>query len=832
MTHTAHCGVAVRLALALLGLVSALTWQSPAAAESNWSAERFQVFVGAPVTAYGEDTDRAAAEESEYLLFRPSQAAVNALQLAFNEAGEWFRENNFPEPMLRPVVQTDAGPAYRVYLCRASDGTCRTSAAGMYLRYCANETGRSEYLFMPIERAVDGDLVTEEGYQTLAHELTHAILSNTPYGQSIGDHCQRDSPEHWISEGIPDAIGYDLMDARWDGRYARDWSAKATVKRFGVRRYDERLPQHRYVDEPGQTCIETGDSAGQGCQTAGYTTSSFWHYIERVHGSELTYAFLLGGDGKPGLLDIPLQGRQSWERDVRWANQGLRSRLGYRLDFLYSLFIADFALRVAESKNALERLDNAGTPAAKAAAKAENLRRWLKALFPDGCEEVDLSLARPAATLPLTIKGMAAACVWVNPFNLPGLSQISFMAGHDDPSLLQDLSVVRAGSDIGVIGGAPYHVPNGPYQYYAAWKGFMHDGTERTLYVVTNFARQPTRSRQRSFELVVSLPETGNSALATVPLPPVPSALPKQEPTFERRSKSLAEQRAATADVVARQMELDKDGLSKNVDGAVELARRPNQPGCPEPFRYAPCGPHLQLNLQLTSGTWGMPAQTTGAGGQAAQFFGALSAMSSQIGSDVGQYIQDVEARLESIPGSFVGIRFPMIEYGFSGTFDNADITVNMDGGRPLQAIGPPDQSGQSPLTGQVTIEEYSPFRIAGTFTAPLAEFVPGGDGPPVYQRRETVSGTFNSVAPFLADERARPVQLSVQEVGEDVAGAFGLSPDVVDTLPQSGAPPAGGGQGGGIDARKLCDCDCAARPFVPEICHAACAEEYAACEN
>lgn len=80
-------------------------------------------------------------------------------------------------------------------------------------------------------------------------------------------------------------------------------------------------------------------------------------------------------------------------------------------------------------------------------------------------------------------------------------------------------------------------------------------------------------------------------------------------------------------------------------------------------------------------------------------------------------------------------IVIPLIEYGFAGTVDNARIAVSAAGG---------------PLSGQVTIEEYTPFILRGSFSA---------------ERR--VMGTFAVAAPWQGDRRA--ARQSVNDNPDDI---------------------------------------------------------------
>ena len=79
----------------------------------------------------------------------------------------------------------------------------------------------------------------------------------------------------------------------------------------------------------------------------------------------------------------------------------------------------------------------------------------------------------------------------------------------------------------------------------------------------------------------------------------------------------------------------------------------------------------------------------------------------------------DPRAHIEALNGHHVQIYTPMFDYGFSGTFDGAEIIVTMAGGKKLRTFGPKERLRRHPLTGRVTIEEYSPFILRGRFEDP-----------------------------------------------------------------------------------------------------------------
>src|SRR5690606_24214402 len=119
----------------------------------------------------------------------------------------------------------------------------------------------------------------------------------------------------------------------------------------------------------------------------------------------------------------------------------------------------------------------------------------------------------------------------------------------------------------------------------------------------------------------------------------------------------------------------------------------------------------------------------------------------------------------DSIDGSSVNIMIPLIDYGFSGSFDNAWLRVSRRGGGQYFAIGPQDiMAGPGvacPIAGRVTIEEHTPTLVRGTCAGDLVDMdrvERVGDNPtlPVH---ETIAGTFQIVAPWRGDERVTVVQ-------------------------------------------------------------------------
>ena len=223
-------------------------------------------------------------------------------------------------------------------------------------------------------------------------------------------------------------------------------------------------------------------------------------------------------------------------------------------------------------------------------------------------------------------------------------------------------------------------------------------------------------------------------------------------------------------------------------------------------------------------------------GGIAAQAMGGLQAMSQTSMMDSEPTIKALQARIDAIDGSAVNIAIPLIDYGFTGTISKADISVDMAGGRTLRAFGPPDANQRTRLTGSVTIDEFTPMIIRGSFKAPLAEFEQQGNQPAVYVRRETVTGTFTSVAPWQSDERVQILQESTEQMADDITNALGVPADMAHSMKERGTMPgvsggsgaAAGGGGGALS--EDCSCDCDKRELADDLCEFFCEEEFAAC--
>ncbi|MCB1854986.1 MAG: hypothetical protein KDI05_08920 [Halieaceae bacterium] len=804
-------------AAALLAVVILVLCPLAGHGAQPWPATRFQAFVGEPFEGGNWQGDLVGTEnlDTEETADRPHPRAVADVERAFNEAAAWYRKKGFPPPNIGPVVETENGPAYRIYLCKPRGGGFHCgkniAAAAAYVPLCGGDTTRTRYIYVNWERSIGNTLgLNELGYQSVAHELMHAIIDNTPFGTPSA--CG--STGGWITEGLPDAISFDIADEIWvkQNRYRQSTRSEDIIKRYGYRPYLESLPQTGTVPMP----------AG-GDLKATYTSSSFWRYLADSHPDGWGVLLTTRANGTPGLLDIPIRGEAGWRREVQWLDGGLRGKFNRGLQDMYGLFVNRFAYQIAPMES------YAGKPA------EDNLAHWTTLLF-NKCPLVDLG-SEPKREVTLQLMGLGSRCIWVESPATPGYIQVTFTAKSEDESLLKDISIGQAGTTL-VNRGITAPSPDASGAYVASWRDFPQDGATRTLYVVSNAARDPAKSKRRSVTLAVEKASHSNSAWAG-PLPPAAVAPRPSKPDYDKHAKSLTRQTAATGKMMTEQMRLDKESINPNVSGSTDVTRRPNIPQCIDAFKYTACGPQLAISLRLIPGTYAAPGGVNAQGGMAAQGMGGLQAMAQSSLFGAQETGQKIKARLDKIDGSGVYIQIPLIDYGFSGTLDNAAISVDMAGGRTLSAFGPPDRNGNTRLTGRVEISEFTPLFIRGSFSAPLAEFEPAsGDRPPIYRRRETVTGTFSSVVPWMSDERTQVVAESAEQLGDDVANSMGISAEMVHRMkregsfPGSGGSAAGSGSGGGAAISGDCSCDCGFREHADELCELFCEEEFAACAS
>lgn len=823
-----------RFAAARAVLVALVLGFIPHMTEAAWEIQQFQVFAGAPYQRADGVVDMIGFDWAEAEDFFPSFDR-GEVERAFNEAAAWYSKHKFPEPLLEPIVETETGPAYRIYVCseqftiskefyvliEQAKGLVGMEADiahwadceswGAYGGACARSKGARPMFYLNADGPAFRDRkLTAEGYQTVAHELFHAIQANSAMGRSPRP-CPPDKWDDWILEGMADAVSMDVMDKIWPGLHQPkndDWISK----KYGVRTYRE-----TFARDPN-----------------GYPVSSLWRFLADLYGG---YGYLLTStdstpgstDVTPGVFDFEIHKRFNWQSEARWLDEALYEKFSQRLNELLGLFFIDYAMRVP-------------TMSWTSGDAEKDQPRWVKAVLGE-CEEIFLSGRKLSHQFSREINPLAGSCAWLTVSIDQATAQVSLQTETDDLSVFKDIWVgLASGDTVQSDATAAGPSPTDPSKTVGIWQKFtVHSGIP-TLVTFTNAADDPGKSKRRVVNFDISMSGSTNNLRGDAPAGPGKAAPPALKPSYKKHTQTLQKKKSATNRMISEQKRLDKEALSPYAAGSTSVALRPEEPPCREPFKYTPCGPYTSIRMELVPGTYLELDQNSGTGGAASQIFSSMMAQASSNPFDAQDVMAELVEKLESIDASSVSIMMPFIDYGFTGSIGNAMISTKV-GGVHMQSVGPLDGTQQSPLIGSVSIEEYTPMRISGSYSAPLAYFepAPGPNQPPVYKRGPTLTGTFNHVAPWLDDGRVARIQLqSHEEMADDIGNALGVPAATMRSLRQQGAIPGGagpgaassGGGGSGGAAGGGCDCDCANKGTVDELCEFFCEEEFAACPD
>lgn len=813
-----------RFATARAFLVVLVLGFMPHMSEAGWEIQQFEVFAGAPYMRDDGIVDTVGFDWAEAEDWFPGFDREE-VERAFNEAAAWYSKQGFPEPLLEPVVGTEKGPAYRIYVCSEElmaskafynlaewikdkaglEGDIPHWASceywGAYGGACARSKGARPTFYLNADGpAFEKGRLTVRGRQTVAHELFHAIQGNTVMGRSPQPCKQND----WILEGMADAISMDMLPKLWSA-YPEPTDDDWILKDFGVRPYYETLA----------------------LDPSGYPVSSFWRFLADQNGG---YDFLITGrDKTPGVFDFEIHEAGKWQSEVSWLDAGLYAKFNMRLNELLGLFMNDFSMRVPPLSW-------------KSGSAEKDWPKWVKGVLGD-CEEIALSDRKPSQVFARNIAPVAGDCAWLTVNVAQATAQVSLQAETDDLAVFKDIWVGLAEgnavlSDAMIAGTSP----TDPGKSIGIWHNFTVRSGFPTLLTFTNAADDPEHSKQRLVFFDISMPSSTNSLRGNAPAGPGKAAPPAQKPSYNKHTQTLPKKMAATSRMISEQKRLDKEALSPHAALSTSVALRPEVPPCREAFEYTPCGPYTSIKMELLPGTYLNLALSAGTGGMTSQVFSSLMGQAMSNPFDAGDAMAELAEKLESIDASSVSIMMPFIDYGFTGSIDNAMISTTV-GGRHMQSVGPLDGTYQSPLIGSVSIEEYTPMRIRGSYTAPLAWFdpAPAPDQPPVYRRGPTLTGSFNQVAPWLEDSRVARIQLQSQrEMADDVGKALGVPAATMRSLRDQGAIPdgaspgapssGGGGSGGAVSSG--CQCDCANKGKVDELCEFYCEEQFAACPD
>lgn len=827
------------------GLCLLLALLMPASALAEWKVKQFKVFGGAPYSLKGgiaEDLGYDWFEAEDLSLFQDFDP--KEIETAFNMAAKWFSDNGFPEPLLEPIVDTPQGKAYRVYVCSEAmwlslQAHALVQEAGSFFREqdspeakrgaipnwsdcgielaknkinteshwagysgrCAQSAGARTVFFLNTDSpAFSGGRLSPWGFQTVVHELFHAIYANTETGKSPHP-CAHGK---WIVEGMADAVAFDVAEKLWP-KLHYGTEDEDLIKLYGLRPLSQNIATY---------------SADKG-----YQASSFWRFLAGLNGG---YNYLSGKDSdSAGLLEYELSNAGDWKSEASWADGGIHAWFNIRLNEMLIQFFNDISFRVPTFSWATGPAE-------------QHLPRYLKTLL-GPCESVTLTDTQPGATFWLELDAFAGGCAWLTLAIQQSMALVSVQTETNDVQVFKDVWVGlplgnTMASDATQVGVAP----NRPGNYIGAWLNFPVAANRPMLMTFANLADDPEDTVKRRVLVDVSIPASTSSLRSNTPAGTGQLAPPAQTPSNARHTQRLAKKRQATQKMVAAQKELDKQAVTPYSADSNKVVSRPELPGCTTPFLYQACGPSTAIYIELAPGTYLSLGGVSGAGGTAAQGFGALFGQATANPFDANQVMEAFVKKVKAIDAGRVVIAAPLFDYGFTGTIDNALIETRVQG-RDMASRGPPDSAQRQRIIGRLSIEEYTPLRVRGRYTAPLSYTELGPDGRGRYVQGPTISGTFSSVAPWMEDRRFARVETQTQEeMADDIGSVLGVSPATMRSLREQGkipggSPSAGGGGGSattvGGKAGK-CLCTCAYKYTVDELCELLCEEEFAACPD
>ena len=206
--------------------------------------------------------------------------------------------------------------------------------------------------------------------------------------------------------------------------------------------------------------------------------------------------------------------------------------------------------------------------------------------------------------------------------------------------------------------------------------------------------------------------------------------------------------------------------------------------------------------------------------------------------------------------GSLVSLSIPVVDYGYSGTVSNAVLEVPGEGKDTFTAVHTaPDENGMYTPNGTVTITEYSPHMLRGTFSGSLVkveDMHKASSENPVLPVSETISGQFAVAAPWRgnAAPSARNADSALMtgaredmmdfllKIPEDMRSSM-ITGEQVQNLCQLGFEDqqlanlgiSGGCTGSGAGSASVQQCDCSCEAWVPmkeiPLCQSQCSTHW-----
>ena len=214
--------VAVKKICLLASLLAALL--APGVQADSWPTTQFDVFEGIPEEKWlSDDYEEVATPASNRL----TPALKKEIEQYMSSVAKKYQALALPAPRLPIVLLEDGSTAYRIHYYD------HDHSYALFGPLCAPVAGTSIHL--NARKMSQNGRITKKGYNDLAHELFHAVETQTVFARdacALGiDHGK------WITEGLAEAIG---QDTAWElvGHTGRGAGTIDPQHRWGMRNYE------------------------------------------------------------------------------------------------------------------------------------------------------------------------------------------------------------------------------------------------------------------------------------------------------------------------------------------------------------------------------------------------------------------------------------------------------------------------------------------------------------------------------------------------------------------------------------------------------------------
>ena len=200
-----------------------------------------------------------------------------------------------------------------------------------------------------------------------------------------------------------------------------------------------------------------------------------------------------------------------------------------------------------------------------------------------------------------------------------------------------------------------------------------------------------------------------------------------------------------------------------------------------------------------------------------------------------------------------IEITIPMIDYGFTGSFQNIRIEMSAIDDRSYRSAVLNTQTGEhASFTGSVNIEHYSPFALKGSYSSALNKYEAIRPMPPLGRplirlaSSGNLEGQFNILSPMNGDERIiiddhasiiDPMRNDIKQkltqygIDIDVDAMFDKVDANIERRSNRRSNISGGGSGGG-SAYEGCNCSCNFTQSANAKCKTVCRPVFDVCRG